>query len=203
MRVHLAGALALLLSLIVLTACPATAPAPGATPGPPAVGTASAAPTGTPPLPTATAPRPTPVVMATAGSPAVLVLGVAAVTVRAELVNNNQTRALGLMNRDSVPEGTGMLFLFPDDTTAGFWMENTKVALSIAFIDKGGVIVSLDDMQPLSRDVHQPARAYRYALEIPQGFYARNDIKPGDRVRYQSGANLLPLAELPEARQAR
>ena len=241
---YVACFLALVFTLLTLTACPTVAPSPSATVVAPVVGAASTtsrpattAPVTTvasvpspeatravaataagavaasraaspvpPALPVATPPATT-VATTVAGAPvADLVLGVATgqpVTVRAELVNDNQSRELGLMNRASVPEGTGMLFLFPSDTTAGFWMENTKVALSIAFIDADGAIVGLDDMQPLSRDVHQPSRAYRYALEVPQGFYAKYGIKPGDRVRYQSGADLLPLAQLPAARQAR
>lgn len=107
------------------------------------------------------------------------------------------------MFRQTLADGDGMLFIFPADTTSGFWMENTLVALSIAWIDADGVIVGLDDMQPLDRTVHNPPRAYRFALEVPQGFFGRAGVQVGDRFFHRAGAEPRPLAELARGLEVR
>jgi uncharacterized membrane protein (UPF0127 family) len=107
------------------------------------------------------------------------------------------------MFRERLPDGEGMLFIFPGDTTSGFWMENTLVPLSIAWVSADGVVVDLDDMQPLSRDVHEPSGAYRYALEVPQGFFARQGVQVGDRLVFREGTQLRPLSQLPATAETR
>ena len=62
-----------------------------------------------------------------------------------------------------------MLFVFPDTVSSPFWMKNTLIPLSIAFINARGVIVDIQDRQPLDETLHYPAASYRYALEVPQG----------------------------------
>lgn len=93
---------------------------------------------------------------------------------------------LGLMNRTDVGGYDGMLFRFPDDTTVSFYMKDTPLPLSIAFFDATGQFVSKADMAPC---IDQPtcplfnaARAYRYALEVPQGALPRLGIKAGTRL---------------------
>lgn len=177
----------LVLALGMLAACQIVA-SPAATPTP------TAAPT--PPLARAT-PADGRVVLA------IEARGGSTVAVRAEVAGTPDERALGLMNRDALPEGEGMLFIFPSDTTTGFWMRNTKVPLSIAFVDANGVIVGLDDMEPLTEAVHHPPRPYRYALEVPQGFFARHAVATGDEVSYQVGSERRPLAEVSRGRVVR
>jgi uncharacterized membrane protein (UPF0127 family) len=100
-----------------------------------------------------------------------------------ELARTAAERSLGLMFRESLPEDRGMLFVFPDDTTAGFWMMDTSIALSIAFIAEDGTIVDVQEMAPLSTEVHRPPGPYRYGLEVNQGWFGRHGFGPGDRVQ--------------------
>ncbi len=88
----------------------------------------------------------------------------------------------GLMFRESLPEDRGMLFVFPQDTTGGFWMKDTSIALSIAFIADDGTILDIQEMEPLSTEVHQPAGPYRFGLEVNQGWFQRHGFGPGDGV---------------------
>ena len=78
-----------------------------------------------------------------------------------------------------------MLFVFSSDQQAAFWMKDTFIPLSIAFIAADGRILEIQDMQPLSTDLHRPPSAYRYALEVNQGFL--KSVKAGDRVEFQLG----------------
>jgi uncharacterized membrane protein (UPF0127 family) len=95
----------------------------------------------------------------------------------------------GLMFRQSVPEGTGMFFVFDQERTLSFWMKNTFVPLSIAFIDSGFVIVDIQDMEPVKSVMQTALPSYssrkpaRYALEVPKGWFAKHKITVGDRVR--------------------
>jgi uncharacterized membrane protein (UPF0127 family) len=95
----------------------------------------------------------------------------------------------GLMFRQSVPEGTGMFFVFDQERTLSFWMKNTFVPLSIAFIDSGFVIVDIQDMEPVKSVMQTALPSYssrkpaRYALEVPKGWFAKHKITVGDKVR--------------------
>lgn len=95
----------------------------------------------------------------------------------------------GLMGRQSLPPDTGMLFVFPNGETVGFWMKDTPLPLSIAFIDGTGNILSVQDMQPFSTDVHSAPAPYRYALEVPQGYFAPLNVTAG-----ATATILLPVA---------
>lgn len=88
----------------------------------------------------------------------------------------------GLMNVASMPDNVGELFIFPDDTITPFYMKDTLIPLSIAWIDDNGIIVDIQDMQPETLDLHYPARQYRYAIEVNQGWYAARGIVVGDYV---------------------
>jgi uncharacterized membrane protein (UPF0127 family) len=87
----------------------------------------------------------------------------------------------GLSNRDEVPLDTGMLFVIKQKGP-GFWMKDTRVALSVAFIGECGQIVDIQDMQPLSLDIHSTNADYSFGLEVAQGWFQRNGIAVGDIV---------------------
>jgi hypothetical protein len=106
---------------------------------------------------------------------------------RVEVADDDQSRARGLMFRPTMPEDAGMIFLFPADSTGPFWMQNTLLPLSIAFIAADGRIVDIQDMQPLTTDLHPPGAPYRSALEVNQGYFARAGIKVGDRADFRRG----------------
>ena len=102
-------------------------------------------------------------------------------TVRAEVANTAATRSQGLMNREAVPDGTGMLFVWDREAVRSFWMQNTYVALDVAFIDADFRIVDIQQMEPRSTDVHDGARPAMFALEVRQGWFAEKGIEVGDR----------------------
>jgi uncharacterized membrane protein (UPF0127 family) len=99
--------------------------------------------------------------------------------IQAEVANTPATRTRGLMYRKSMPANHGMLFVFPDRERQCFWMKNTLIPLSIAFLDERGAIVNIADMQPQSEDQHCSARPVKYALEMNQGWFAAKRIRPG------------------------
>jgi len=100
----------------------------------------------------------------------------------AEVAANDGQRMQGLMHRRMMPENRGMLFVFPQTMPLAFWMQNTYLALSIAFVDEAGTIVNIEDMKPLTTDNHHSARPARYALEMNQGWFRKRGIKAGDKV---------------------
>jgi uncharacterized membrane protein (UPF0127 family) len=102
--------------------------------------------------------------------------------IRAEVAGDSATRMRGLMEREQLGANEGMLFVFPDKAGHCFWMRNTPLPLSIAFIDDDGTIVNIADMQPRTDDSHCPLRAVRFALEMEQGWFARRGVKAGTRL---------------------
>ncbi|MDR1786560.1 MAG: DUF192 domain-containing protein [Spirochaetaceae bacterium] len=104
----------------------------------------------------------------------------AEVTVEAEIAAKPKEREWGFMERTDIPDGTGMLFVFDRDQVLNFWMKNTPTPLSIAYIDSRGVIRDIFDMTPYSLRNITSSRSVRYALEVPQGWFARAGISPGD-----------------------
>ena len=102
--------------------------------------------------------------------------------IKAEVADEPGTRMRGLMMRERLGTNEGMLFVFPDKAGHCFWMRNTLVPLSIAFLDDDGTIANIADMTPKSEQSHCPARSVRYALEMEQGWFARRGIKPGTRL---------------------
>ncbi len=99
-----------------------------------------------------------------------------------ELARTAGERSRGLMFREELAEDGGMLFIYVEDTEAGFWMKDTLIPLSIAFIAADGAILDIQDMEPLSEDTHRPSEAYRYALEVNQGWFREHGLGRGDRV---------------------
>ena len=101
------------------------------------------------------------------------------VVVRPELALDNETRTVGLMRRQRAPKD-GMLFVFPEPSSGGFWMKNTLVPLRIVFFDRHGRRVRGLTMQPCRRDpcpIYDPGRSYRFALEL-----AASDRRPAKRL---------------------
>jgi uncharacterized membrane protein (UPF0127 family) len=86
------------------------------------------------------------------------------------------------MQRTTLCADCGMLFVFPASTRLAFWMKNTTLALSIAFVGSDGRIVNIEEMQPYSLDIHYSASAALYALEMNRGWFATHRVNPGDLV---------------------
>lgn len=101
------------------------------------------------------------------------------VLLRVEIANTPENRQRGLMFRDWLGEFEGMLFVFPNEAVLGFWMKNTKIPLSIAFIDANNQIRTIRDMQPFDESSVSSVVPVKYALEVNQGFFARNGIRAG------------------------
>lgn len=101
-------------------------------------------------------------------------------TVVVEVARTAEERAVGLMNRDEVPEGTGMLFVFEDEEIRSFWMQDTFVPLDIAYMDAGLRIVDIQQMDPETTDLHESAAPAMFALEVRQGWFADRGIEVGD-----------------------
>ena len=101
-------------------------------------------------------------------------------TVIVQLLDTPGERGAGLANRDCLPEDSGMLFAFPDDTTISFQMRDTLIPLSIAFIQAGGEIVHIVDMEPRATESYVSPVPYRYAIEVSQGWFADNGVALGD-----------------------
>lgn len=102
--------------------------------------------------------------------------------INAEIADQPRTRQRGLMMRERLGPNEGMLFVFEDSAVHCFWMKNTPLPLSIAFIDDQGGVVNVADMTPHSEDSHCPLKPIRYALEMEQGWFARRGIGGGDRI---------------------
>lgn len=111
--------------------------------------------------------------------------------IRAEVANTEEIRRQGLMFRERLGENSGMIFLYPKPEVTAMWMKNTRIALSVAFIDSGGRILNIEDMVPFSEDAHASRGAAAYALEMNRGWFGKRGIKPGDRVE---GLSKLPPA---------
>ncbi len=102
--------------------------------------------------------------------------------ITAEAATTNQARTIGLMHRERLAPNNGMLFVFEDKAQQCFWMRNTIVPLTIAFIEDDGTILQLADMAPKSEVSHCSQRPVRYALEMEQGWFGKRGIAPGTKV---------------------
>jgi uncharacterized membrane protein (UPF0127 family) len=100
----------------------------------------------------------------------------------AEVAATNAARTTGLMNRFSLRPDHGMLFVFKEPQPQAFWMKNTYVPLSIAFIGSDGKILNIEDMAPLTESTHPSRGAALYALEMKKGWFTDRGIRPGDGV---------------------
>jgi uncharacterized membrane protein (UPF0127 family) len=112
--------------------------------------------------------------------------------VTAELARTSEQRATGLMNRFSLQPDHGMLFVFERPEPQGFWMKNTYIPLSIAFIDNDGRILNIDDMAPQTEDTHWSNGPAQYALEVRKGWFKEHGIAAGARVEGLPGRKGRP-----------
>jgi uncharacterized membrane protein (UPF0127 family) len=99
--------------------------------------------------------------------------------IQAEVADTPKAREVGLMNRSSMPTNSGMLFIFEEKAGHCFWMSNTKIPLSIAFISNDGKIVNIEEMQADTTNNHCPQAAVRYALEMNKQWFSERMIVPG------------------------
>ena len=101
----------------------------------------------------------------------------------AEVADEIDERTIGLMGREELADGKGMLFVFREPQAINFWMRDTLVPLSIAYINAAGIIREIHELKPLDETAARSAfRDLVYALEVPQGWFQRNKILPGDRI---------------------
>ena len=110
--------------------------------------------------------------------------------VRVEVADRPQSRELGLMYRETLATDSGMLFVYPDEAVRSFWMKNTRIPLSIAYLTSDRVIVRILDMRPgfgrpeATLPLYPSDAPARYALEVEQGWFRRNGVVEGDRLRF-------------------
>ncbi|MBI9108323.1 MAG: DUF192 domain-containing protein [Spirochaetales bacterium] len=100
--------------------------------------------------------------------------------IEVEIADNAETRRTGLMNRKSMDEDHGMLFVFEHDQKLSFWMKNTLIPLSIAYISADGEILEMYDMKPESLRPVESINSVRYALEMNHGWFERKGVCVGD-----------------------
>jgi uncharacterized protein len=103
--------------------------------------------------------------------------------IQAEVAQTPEQRGIGLMHRAKMGANEGMLFVFETPTQQCFWMKNTLLPLSIAFLADDGRVVNIEDMAPQTLNGHCSRQPVRFALEMNQGWFARRGIKPGSRLQ--------------------
>jgi len=101
---------------------------------------------------------------------------------RAEVANDEESRRTGLMYREHMGENSGMLFIYEAEGRHAMWMKNTLIPLSVAFIDRRGRIINIEDMEPQTEDAHGARSPAAYALEMNQGWFKKRGLKAGDKV---------------------
>lgn len=198
------------LAVLILSACGAVEPT--ATPIAPPTSTTSqgstpeAQTTYVPPTALVGTPRPGAVATLTAapalktGTLTILNADGQEVNIHVEIADDEMSREVGLMHRTSMDTDAGMIFDFGGESTGGFWMQNTLLPLSIAFITADGTILNIEDMQPLDTNITEAAGTYNYALETNQGWFRARNIVPGGKVLLpvaQDNASAPPLPGMP------
>ncbi len=101
----------------------------------------------------------------------------------AQVAQAPQERQMGLMHRRTMPQHEGMLFVFEQPGTQCFWMKDTLLPLTAAFVADDGTIVNLADMQPHAEESHCSAKPVRYVLEMNQGWFDKKGLKAGSQLR--------------------
>jgi uncharacterized membrane protein (UPF0127 family) len=100
----------------------------------------------------------------------------------AQVASTPDERATGLMHRKEMPQHEGMLFVFESPSQQCFWMKNTLLPLSVAFVADDGTIVNVDEMKPQTLDSHCSARPVRYVLEMNTGWFSKKGLKAGQKL---------------------
>jgi len=109
-------------------------------------------------------------------------LSVGMYQIDAQVAASSEQREIGLMFRKNMPQHEGMLFIFESPSRLCFWMKNTPLPLTAAFVADDGSIVNLEDMKPLTTESHCSSKPVRYVLEMNQGWFAKKGIKPGAKL---------------------
>jgi uncharacterized membrane protein (UPF0127 family) len=109
-------------------------------------------------------------------------------TVLVEIARTPNERAEGLMYREDLPDGTGMIFLFDDSQIRSFWMQNTYIPLDIAYMDAGLSVVDIQAMTPLTTEGYESAAPAMFALEVPQGWFSAHGIGVGSTAELVFGS---------------
>ncbi|MDB5889661.1 MAG: hypothetical protein JWP47_492 [Polaromonas sp.] len=105
--------------------------------------------------------------------------------ISAQIAATPLQRQIGLMSRKAMPQHEGMIFVFEQPAQQCFWMKNTPLPLTAAFLADDGTIVNMADMKPLALDAHCSAKPVRYVLEMNQGWFKKKGIKAGTRLQGQ------------------
>lgn len=101
-------------------------------------------------------------------------------TLDVEIADNEWLRTIGLMCRDSLPENSGMIFVFPEEKNLSFWMKNTRIPLTVGYFDKNKTLIDTYDMAPMNEtNVYTSSKKSIYALEMNVGWFKKNKVKPG------------------------
>ena len=100
-------------------------------------------------------------------------------TVLAEVARTPEQRSQGLKDRDYLAPGTGMIFVFDDEEVRSFWMQDTFIALDIAYLDADARILDIQQMEPRTTRLHTSSGPAMFALEVPQGWFAEMEIEAG------------------------
>jgi uncharacterized membrane protein (UPF0127 family) len=111
-----------------------------------------------------------------------IILSVGMFQIDTQVAQTEQQRAIGLMFRKEMPQHEGMLFVFEQASPQCFWMKNTLLPLTAAFVADDGEIVNLADMKPKTTVSHCSAKPVRYVLEMNQGWFAKKGIKAGAKL---------------------
>lgn len=102
--------------------------------------------------------------------------------INAQVAATPKQREIGLMYRSDMPTGEGMVFVFESASELCFWMKNTVIPLTAAFLTEDGTIINLEDMKPKTTDSHCAKKPARYVLEMNQGWFAKRGIKEGQKI---------------------
>ena len=119
-------------------------------------------------------------------------LKVSGYTLSAEVAYKKESRIRGLAYRNFMKKNSGMLFIFPEASIHSMWMVNTYIPLSVAFLDKNGMILNIIDMSPHTRTRNSAASKAKYALEMNLGWFSSRSIKAGEKI---TGLEKAPNAE--------
>ena len=113
----------------------------------------------------------------------ILPINVAGIELEVELATTFEEQSLGLMYRDKLEENGGMLFVYPRENVLSFWMKDTRIPLSIAFIKADGRIIQIESMKPYSLDTHVSKEKAKHALEMNEGWFRIHNVREGDTVK--------------------
>jgi uncharacterized membrane protein (UPF0127 family) len=128
-----------------------------------------------------------------AQAPSAVTLHIGKATLNAEIAATDAQREQGLMYREKLADNDGMIFIMPGIAPATFWMKNTLIPLSVAFLDRNGIILEIHDMKPLDESItRSESNQVAYALETNVHWFALNGIKPGDKIAPAPSTFSLP-----------